>query len=526
MNEKTIEAKWPILHTPWRNVSANFKLAFFSACVIGTIVHIYIFTNLILNHDSVWRLFYDNDNLVVGRWFLQPLSDISTRFQMPVVIGIISIFMLALCAGITVKVLDVTNTINIILISGFIVSIPSVACIFSYMYTADAYFISLAFNALAVYLAKKYRFGWLPSIFLIALACGTYQAFICYAAGLFLFDCILRLLAGEPHNKVIKAGIKYVLTLMVGLLLYYAILNLLLLIKNVSLSSYQGINSMSLSNIKGFLSGIPLAYKKFNNYLFQSPYMTKFYQLMQTLCCAVFYGALIYLTIKRKLYKDKIRFLLLLLGVGLIPLALNLITVLSVGADVHALMIYSFVLQFVFTIKLAELSVQRMIQAESASWPFLHMVNIILCCFLLWNNFCISNMAYLRLQVCYENSYALANRVVTRIESLDGYSPELPVAIIGEASRKIYGNTVEEFSQINTLTGTADTLLFIPEPHLRTRKFIENYIGIRMRSLNTEQKLSLGNSEIVMGMPSYPAEGSVAMVDGVIVVKLSEGVVR
>ena len=53
-------------------------------------------------------------------------------------------------------------------------------------------------NAAAVYCAKFYRWGWVPALALMTVACGTYQAFICYAIGLFLFDCILSLLDGQP----------------------------------------------------------------------------------------------------------------------------------------------------------------------------------------------------------------------------------------------------------------------------------------------------------------------------------------
>ena len=88
------------------------------------------------------------------------------------------------------------------------------------MFTADAYFIALFINAAAVYVAKKYRFGWVVTIFLIATACGIYQAYICYAIGLFLFDCILALLSQESVKAVLLRGGKYILLLAMGLLLY------------------------------------------------------------------------------------------------------------------------------------------------------------------------------------------------------------------------------------------------------------------------------------------------------------------
>lgn len=518
-------AGWPSFDL-LRRVSKEFRLAFFSACIIGAITHLYVFTNLIINHDSVWRLFYDNDNLASGRWFLQFLSDISTRFQLPVVIGILSIIMLALSAGLTIRILNITNPVCIVLAAGFIVTFPSVACIFSYMFTADAYFIALFLNVLAVYLIQKYRFGWLPGILLLTLGCGTYQAFICYAIGILVFDCLVRLFSQESVKSIFKRSVMYIATLLVALICYYIILKLLLAINHVTLSSYQGLNGINITNIKGFFAEIPLAYKNFAQYFLHSPYLTKLFQLIQILLCLSLLGCVLYLTAVKRLFKDGLRLGFIILAVVVLPLALNFITVLSVGAQVHALMIYAFVLLFVFAIKSAEMVMQHQIEMGNGNWKAGLTIISVLCVLMLWNNFCISNTAYLRLQVCYENSFALANRIVARIEELDGYSPELPVAVVGEASRKLYGGTVQQFSQINSLTGTNDTLLFSPEPHLRTRTFIDQYIGIHMPTPNAEQKNMLNSSETIKEMPSYPAEGSVVLVDDVIVVKLSNGAVR
>lgn len=529
MHRETTDFTWPsIFGVNPKKVSRESKIAFFSAVIMGSITHIYIFTNLLLNHDSSWRIFYDNNNLALGRWFLQFASDPSTQFQLPVVIGLISILVLALTAGLTVKILSISNTASIILISGFIVTFPPVACIFSYMYTADAYFIALLLNTLAVFVAKKYKYGFVGAIILMAFACGIYQAFICYAVGLFLFDCMISLLDENVSvKKVIVQGIKYVASSVAALLIYYAVLHLLLAITGTTLSSYQGIDSVGLSSIKAFLKEIPTAYETYYDYFLNSAYSSGVYQVINILVHAVFYLALAYLVFSRKVYKDIVKVLLLVSGVALIPLALNLITILSAGAWVHELMVYSFVLQFVFTIVLVEMIARDAIRnGGKTSWKFMFVVNALLCGLLVWNNFCVSNTAYLRMQVAYENSYALVNRIVSRIESVEGYSRDMPVAIVGLASTELYGGTVSEFRSFNSLTGANNSLVFQGDPHIRTRSFIEDYIGIRMKTPSQAQKTALSDSGVIEQMPSYPTEGSVAVHDGIIVVKLSDGTIR
>lgn len=453
-------------------------------------------------------------------------SAFSTNFQLPVVIAVISILMLALTAGITVDFLDISDKMTVILTSAFLVTIPSVACIFSYMFTADAYFIALFLTAIAAYITKKYRFGWPLGIAICAVACGIYQAFICYAIGLFLMDCILRLFTDEPIQNVVKRGIKYIFVIIGGLLLYYGVLKILLVITGTDLLSYQGISSISLGNLKAFLAQIPLAYKSFLKYFIKSAYSTWFYRIIQMLFLLLGFGAALYLFVEQKLYRDAGKTTLLLLGALLLPLALNFITVLAAGAQVHALMIYAFVLIDVFVIKLTEIAVHTLLKNKNTHGNVLYLGAALLAGLLIWNNFCICNIAYLRLQVSYENSYALANRIVARIEELDDYSPEIPVAIIGEASGQLYGGTVPSFSQINSLTGIDGKLFYSPEPHIRTRTFIEHYIGLHMPRPNSEQKKLLSDSEIIATLPSYPAKGSIVFYEGVIVVKLSNGDIR
>ena len=214
--------QWPALPLP--RISREFRLAFFTACLAGFITHLYLFTNFLPNHDSIHTLFSDNDVLSSGRWSAKLLSSFSTYFQMPVVIGLISILALALTAGLTVRILGLTHRGNIVMAAALLVTFPSLSGIFSYLFTADAYCLALLLNTLAVCCARRYRWGWAAAIVMMAVACGTYQAFLCYAVGLFLFDCILLLLEGEAILQVIWKGFIYVGICAASLVLYLVVL--------------------------------------------------------------------------------------------------------------------------------------------------------------------------------------------------------------------------------------------------------------------------------------------------------------
>lgn len=511
----------------WTLVPPLFKTAFWSACLFGVVTHIYMFTNLLLNHDSVWRIFYDNDNLASGRWSLQFLSEFSTRFQLPVVIAVISILSLALAAGFTVSVLEISERAVAVLTSAFLVTIPSVACIFSYNFTADAYFICLFLNALAVYLAKHHSWGWLPAILLCAVACGGYQAFICYAIGLFLMDCILDLLTRDVSvSRVLRKGVKYILISIAALVVYYVVLLIALRVTGVTLTSYQGLDGITSFRLSDMFSQIPRAYRNFIQYFLVFSLNNNFFKLVQALFLLSGLCSLVYLVIVRRIYREWPRIALLIVGVLLLPLALNFITLLSMGSDVHTLMIYSFVLLDVLILKLVESAAGKLLRRKDTRWSALPWISLLLAGLLIWNNFCVSNIAYLRLQVCYENSFATANRIVARIETLEDYSPELPVVLIGAPDKNLYGGTVEAFSFSSPLTGIDGNLLYTGDPHIRTRSFIEHYIGLHIPKPSSDQKAKIKDASFIKELPCYPAAGSIAVYEGMIVVKLSEGGIR
>jgi len=499
-------------------ISKEFKIAFLSACFAGIIVHLYVFSNLLLNWDSCGRSYSAESGLLSGRWAFRFVSSFSTFYQLPVVNGLISIIMIALTAGITVSLLRLSHPASVVFVAAFLVSYPTVSNAFAYMFAADLYFVALFLNALSVFLTKKYRFGFLPAVVLIAVACGIYQSYICYAISLFLFDCILSLLEKEEVKAVLLKGLEYILVLVGGLFLYTMIENLLLLHYGLSLASstYQGMNTISSPDWNAMLSAIPNAYKGFIDRYLHWPFILPVFRLLQFAMPLFFGGSLIYLTVLNKLYREPLRLFLGILGVLMLPLSLNFVGVLAYKAGIHILMIYAHVLFFVFTIKTVELASQQMILAHVKHWSVLPLAALLCCCAIIWNNFCLCNIGYHSLQSAYENSVSVGNRAISQIEALEGFTKDTPVALIGAEYSPLgvsakYAPYVSAIALMNNNTG-----IFLSTP------FLCQYCGLNCGTLSSEQRKFILNSEEVANMPIFPSEGSVCMIDGVAVVRLGK----
>lgn len=509
--------QWPALPLP--GIPREFRLAFLTACAAGFITHLYLFTNTLLNHDSIHSLFTDNNVLSSGRWSAELLSSFSTYFQMPVVIGLISILALAVTAGLTVQILELTHRGSIVMAAALLVTFPSLSGIFSYLFTADAYCLALLLNTLAVWCARRYRRGWAAAIPMMAVACGTYQAFLCYAVGLFLFDCIFLLLEGEDIGKVVRKGLMYIGICAASLVLYYAVLKVILFVTHTELVDYQGLNRMGLDNILAYLKNIPDAYDYFFTYFRRPGHLNRFYRYVQMADCLFLVVMGLWLAVLKGLFRDLPRLLLAAAGAALVPLALNFVYILAVGAGIHHLMLYAFVLVFLLAVKIAELVMGELVSRGRPAWMGVLGVNLALCALLVWCGFYTNNISYLRLQVRYDNSAALANRIAARVESLEGYSQDTPVALIGLLPDGLYGRTIPAFSSPEAIIGTDDILL---EHYYSARDVLQYCAGLRLPPFTEEQWTSVYNSDFIYDMPCWPAEGSVLMHNGVAVVKLGE----
>ena len=88
----------------WRKIRKGPKWAFFSCFLVGYLVHLYAFTNIIPNGDGLSRVYDLQQMTVSGRWFLHYATSLNNFTQMPAVIGCLSLILLGLAAALGVDI--------------------------------------------------------------------------------------------------------------------------------------------------------------------------------------------------------------------------------------------------------------------------------------------------------------------------------------------------------------------------------------------------------------------------------------
>lgn len=243
----------------WARLPAATKQSFFAGVVMGLVCHLYLFTNLIPNHDAVFHLFQCDYGTASGRWFLPLVLAWDGDYNMPWLQGVLSLLCLAGTVSITTRLLRIEKPLAIVITAALCTAFPTVAATFTYMFTADAYFFGLFLAALAAYAVWRMPIWGLPlGTILLILSMGIYQSYFPVAAvlmvGALLFDC----LEGRgSFGRTLLRGVKMVATLALGIVVYMAVARLATMASG-GLSDYMGISSMgSLSPFRAAGAGAP-----------------------------------------------------------------------------------------------------------------------------------------------------------------------------------------------------------------------------------------------------------------------------
>lgn len=124
-----------------------------------------------------------------------------------------------------------------------------------------------------------------------------------------------------------------------------------------------------------------------------------------------------------------------------------------------------------------------------------------------------ANIQYLVMNMQCEQAVSYFTTMVTQIKSLDGYKDTMKVAFIGGRIKDEAFTYNEEFDEYS-IGGRGNDLLNI---YSRV-DFLKRYLGYGQEILSDTETLK--QLETVQKLPDYPDEGSMKIINDVIVVKL------
>lgn len=495
-----------------RNILPQWKVCFIWALIMGLCAHLYKITNWLPNWDSlVFR--YDPQNMIsMGRWFLPVVCAPSSFYDLPFVAGFMAIIFHGLGAVCICKIFDVRKNITAALIGAMAVTFPTVTSVMMYNYVADGYALAFLFSCVAAMLLTKDKPNFIGSLVLIALSAGIYQAYITVTIMLLLLNLIFDVIYKNIDlKKLLIKCLKFLLTGVLGMALYYLVMTVLLKITGTALLEYQGFdNATSLKGID--IAGALYTIKEsFISYFFDFSKGANVFGIINAVVFVL--TVILYLAdvIKNKLSIGKI----LTLGVFviLLPVGASVLSFINSGVDYHNLMKMGFMVFYLLFILQYENSEQNALK----SWAVLGISAL-----LIFNQTIIANVSYHKLNMAYEKSYGALIRIADRIEQTEGTKECDRILVLG------YLPESEAYSVVlpPDMTGTTDGYILRADDEKVGQSVLcsalNDYCGTNYKFVSGEEKSNLLKRIDTDSLTNWPEKNSISVIDNVVVIKLSD----
>ena len=484
-------------------VFSAYALPFFTCIALGLAAYFFVFTNKLLNLDEISGLFGKGESISSGRWALWLSGFIFPDVSMPWINGILSLLMLAVSSCIIIRVFEIRNTMLRVLLCALLTVFPSQILTFTYIFTCAPYALSLLMGVASVYFTLRGgRWYFALGALMLAFSLGIYQAYISVAAALYVVYIIKLIIDGEQsEKKIVRQGLACIGALAAGLVLYFVINALFMLISGTEYNSYA--DSSMNKDIISLLGGVRVAYTAFAGYFIKGYYhlcATGFSQILHIVCAIIVGIELVIFIFK----SSKGKAALLLLCLVLLPLAVNCLYVAS--SLRHTLMLYSFTAVYVLSAVCAEklMGGKRIVFKDVLSLS----MALIVCCNLVY-----ANKLYLKMKLEYESAYGFYQGLVSAIKTAEGFDSETMVVITGDET-----DYVHHTDEIDTsdLVGIMEGLINV----YSRADFITYYIGFTPPPVNWDNWAEAGGNELIEKMPQYPYEGSIQKTGDYMIVKL------
>ena len=500
------------------NLFSKYKTTIYSGIIFTFLTHFYYFTKRLANEDDLSYLLFGDNAITSGRWNAGTLF--TTTLMSPAVKFIFVLLVITLCSILICDIFKIKSKTNQILIPLLLATFPTLALSFSYLFMVEVYMISLLLSVFAVWITIKFKYGFIIGSLSIAFSLGSYQAYISFSVALVIIYIIKEIINKKDSKELLKTILKLFLMGILGIVLYFIILNILLKIDNLILSDYKGANSMGIPPINMWPTQLLRTYKHFIGYFigfsyYNIPIIEKIFRILILLLSFIL---LITKIVKEKLYLNKINIIILIICLITIPLTFNIVDFMAYKTELSSLQIYNFVALYILCIIIIENNKKNKI---------LKNIIIILLILISYINFIDINRHYNKLETIYSYTENLNNRLLTRIESIEGYTPDMPIMFIGLDGSN-FNKNLYKFPNINDKLTYDQTLwggkyigyadLYSYKNDKKIFKMIYNQFGVELIRATEEEREKVIKTKEYKKMGSYPENNSIKIIDGLLVV--------
>ena len=490
--------------------------------IVGLIAQGMALLNKFSWHDDIFSLFLTGETITSGRWMLHVLGKAEVllfgdgHYSLPLMNGMFSLLCIAVSAELIASGLQIRSRGLRFLTGGVMAAFPFVTALFGFMFTAHYYMLAMLMMTVSGLLIGGRHPWWAKAIGVLLGGCavGVYQAFFPLVLTTAVLCDLSETTGQERKTFDIWKKLAVQALCIAGVMgVYLAGSSFFLNYYHLEMSPYMGLNEAGSLPAATYLARAGQAYAEFFRITSGATWdMFPGHMKYIRLLILLLEGALGLRMILQTRRKSRGLALVQLILLALFPLGCNFIFVLS--GEVHGLMVYGQVAQFALLALLADRAdfyppaLRRAAAGLSAM-----MLGISCIMYIRYDNQC-----YLKTEFQQQQAISWTNTLITRIKSAKGYRDEYPVAWIGRYSmldQSLYN--IDELDFLSLSGYEADLQEYLN--NWTWKQFMERWCGFGPR---TADESKLKNLPEVQAMPCYPADGSIQVIGGTVVVKFGE----
>ncbi len=509
------------------------KISIFLVTFLTTmIVHFQLYAWNISGADNLLSSMYhqaDVWEICLRRFGLYFMQLIRGNIVSPILSTLICSILLGITVNIIIAMFKIKSKYFKYLLAIIFAVAPNISATLTFFYCSDAYILGLFLATLAVFLVRKYenkKSIILVSGLLIALSIGMYQTYLSVTMVLCIAMIIIDIFNNVNKKQILNSVLRYILMGVSGVALFFLFAHIALLIANLQPANYSGANEVGLQTIGRLLELIPQAYQSFFNYFFNDKMIPNtiwgtniFYAIIFIAVVTV----ILYITIKNKTYKNIVNTIILIISILIIPVCFGIIELILPEVDIHILMACSMIYIFPIFFKILE-----MIPKDSM-FNICKTIVAICSVAVIWIYIWQDNASYIGMKKMQNGATATTNRLVTRIEQLEDYKVDMPVLLLGGLENNKYLNAYITNIEAEKVFDRGWGFISYKPPIWwgsldSWNKMLYEYIGANLNlvSEHEEESKKIFETEEYKNMTYYPEKDSIKIINGTVVVKLSD----
>lgn len=513
----------------------RLKVCLISTFALGLIAHGYGFLNFTINHDSLFEFYLSVNRawkITLGRFMVPVLRYFMGEvIVLPWLTGLTGLLFSSLAIYLVSKMFSLNKVWENVLLSGICVTnVTVLSMVASYIHDFAGDMLALLLCVCAAYAWRKMKAGFSWRYTLMGAAClgasfGFYQAYLAVMITLLCIDTIMDLLQGTQVGTAVRRLLRAAPMGILAVAAYLAGVSLFIHIYGAEVAEHYDMANVG-ANIPRFLELVKSGYRYAASDLFVP-------NAGDTLIAAGIQGAkkpvavmiclfngIMLLTVletvlkvfrKRKMKGPEIALTLMMIA-GL-PMCMMCVSIAS--SWLHNLTRYAVCLYYLFVLLVFRCGQDNEV-INMCKWR--ESLLILMIGAIIFSNVQMSNIAYVKKDLERQSALSTMTRVVNRLEAYEDYIyRESAVAIIGEVNGS--GESVKVGS-VENIIGLAHK-----SPITDAAK-MEQYFDIVLQYpialCTAEQEAEIIATEAFQQMGSFPEKDSIATINGIVVVKMSD----